>query len=176
MLKDMDLAAAQEVARDVVRYMRHGADLSTISWNGPAIAEFWFARDQEREQLLRRMVEADNDPDAWVALNLIAARLHEERRKFPPELADWACRLHKGEIGPPPKPQSNKGQPPYAHYHRNRWFEQAFFILWIMGLPRMACYEVIATECDAKARTVSEGIKAARRSYWPPLGSKAIYG
>ena len=166
MLTTMDPASAREAAQYLVQLFRDETELSPIPWLGPAIADGWFAlRDQEEQRrFLRRMVEADNDPDAWKALNLIAARLHQERRPFPNELADWASRLHwGGEIREPPKPQGNKGQPPYAFLRRNRRYGWMFFFLHqYLGLPRMECYRAIATECGVSERTVSDGIKAGR--------------
>lgn len=108
------------------------------------------------------MFEASTDWDAWKALNLIAARHHDEGRTFPRELADWCSRLHQGEIPVPPKPPSNEGRPPYALDRRNRWFHRVYFILRFLGLPKGECYRAIADECGVGWRTVSDGIKAAR--------------
>ena len=174
MLKKMPPAAAREEATYVVRHFRCRADLSPLSWIGPKIAENWFALEKDEAQMiLREMVEASTDPDAWEALNLIAARFHEERRPFPRELADWASRLHRGKISPPPKPQSDKGRPPYALHRRNKSFHRVFDFLRLLGLPKMECYDAIADEYGVSRRTVSDGIKASRRllpgGVLPPL-------
>ena len=163
MLKHMGPAAAREEATYVVRYFRCRADLSPRSWNGPKIAENWFALEEHEAQMfLRQMIEASADPDAWEALNLIAARFHEERRPFPSELADWDRRLHRGEIHRPPKPRSNKGQPPYALHRRNKSFHQVFDFLRLLSLPKMECYAAITAGYEVSRRTVSDGIKVSR--------------
>ena len=184
LFEGMDKVAVHEEALYVVRYWLHGACLSPIPWRGSREADNWFAMREtwgEERQLekLRNMIEASVcDPDYWQALNLISARLHDERRPFPDELADWACRLHRGELHPPSKPQSHEGRPYYANDNRDSWYASVFMLLWFLGLTsRMECYSVIATECGASERTVADAIKAATQSdgrfpapweCWPP--------
>ena len=176
MLGEMDLVTAQEAARYVVRCFRwpwrslalDGGvvdPVPPIPWIGPAIAKNWFELDEhDAQKVLQQMFfEASTDWDAWKALNLIAARHHDEGRTFPRELADWCSRLHQGEIREPPKPPSNEGQPSYALDRRNRWFHRVFFILHgFLGLGKMECYKAIADECGVGWPTVYKGIKAAR--------------
>ena len=177
---------ALEEARYVVRYWLHGADLEPIPWRGPIEADNWFELretwgEERQAEKLRNMIAASADnPDYWQALNLIAARLHAERRRFLDDLAKWASRLHKREIDQPPKPQSDRGRPHYAYDARNWWFASAAECLWYLGLTRKGeiyCAIVKACECDVSERLVADAIKAAERSdgrlpppweCWPP--------
>ena len=105
--------------------------------------------EERQAEKLRNMIEAsERDPDYWGALNFIAARLHKERRLFPHDLADWASRLHKGEVPRPRKLQSNKGQPHYANNSRDLWSAHVFSVLQFLGLTsKMECREAIAVAC-----------------------------
>ncbi len=119
-----------------VRYLMHGYYIDPLPWFGDIIAHAWFhARDWDREwgsnradKLLQKCIAAD-DFDHWVALNLIAARLHRERGPFPDTLADWAAdvhaRLKAGTQKPPAKERANEGQPPYAYEERNNAYLMA---------------------------------------------------
>ena len=173
-----------EEACFVVRYWLHEADIEPIPWRGPAEADGWFQigeiwGEERQAEKLRNMIEASaHDPDYWQALNLIAARLHDERRQFPDALAEWASRFHKREIVPPPKRQSNRGEPHYANDMRTSWFASTASCLWYLGLTRKGeIYSAIAAECGVSERIVAEAIKAAERSdgrlpapweCWPP--------
>ena len=162
---------AHEEATFIVRYWMHGADTEPIPWRGPVEARNWFQLRElwgaEREaEKLRNMIEASaHDPDYWQALNLISARLHDERRQFPDALAEWASRMHKREIDPPPKRQSNRGEPHYTNDARNTMFAAVAECLWYLGLTRKAeIYSSISDVCDVSERTVAEAIKSAARS------------
>ena len=175
MLKDKDPVSQQEAATEIARELLSGADLDVAPWLGPAIADGWFllryqGEGEERhdaEKLLREMIEASGDPDAWQALNAIAARLHEERRRFPDELATWAARVHRGEFTAPPQRQSNKGEPPYARLRRDTLFVRVFVTLRFLGLPKMKSYAAIAEASDVYERAVMRSIEAARLDATP---------
>ncbi|MCY4509154.1 MAG: hypothetical protein OXG35_19665 [Acidobacteria bacterium] len=168
-------ADRHEEATNVVRYWLARVDCSPIPWRGPKEADNWSAMretwgEERQSEKLRNMITASaDDPDYWEALNLIAARLHEERRPFPPELADWASRRHRelsqGEISRPPKKQSNKGQPPYAKDVRDFSYADVFGLLGYLGLTsRTERYEAIATVFGESERTVADAIKTAGES------------
>ena len=184
LFEGMDKVTAQEEATYVVLYLLHETDLSPIPWRGSIEADNWFEMretwgEERQAEKLRNMIEAsERDPDYWEALNCIAARLHKERRLFPHDLADWASRLHKGEVLRPPKLQSNKGQPHYANNSRDLWLAHVFSVLQFLGLTsKMECREAIAVACGQSDRTVAKAIKAATESdgklpapweCWPP--------
>ncbi len=176
LFKGLTEAEAQEEADYVVRYLLHGFDMSTIPWRGSREAENWFAMrswgegngegwdwgEERQAEKLRNMVEASaRDPDYWEALNLIAARLHEEGQPFPAPLAKWAAEVHRGERTAPPKPQAHKGQPPYANDNRNATLAYVFSVLLYLGLPKMMGYTAVAEACDIEERTVMDAIKKA---------------
>ena len=175
MLKNKDLVSQQERATEIAGKLLDGADLDVLPWLGPAIADGWFllryqGQGEERydaEKLLRAMIEASGDPDAWQALGAIAARLHEERRPFPDELATWAARVHRGELTAPPQRQSNKGEPPYARLRRDTLFVRVFVTLRFLGLPKMKSYAAIAEASDVSERAVMRSIEAARLDATP---------
>ena len=171
LFRGMDKVAADEEAMYVVRYWLAGWHPSRIPWRGPSEADNWFAlremRGEERQsEKLRNMTDvSDRDPDYWEALNLIAARLHDKRQRFPDELADWASQLHRGEILRPKKRRSNEGQPPYANDVRNFSYAAVFDLLGFLGLTaKMARYAAIAAACRVDERTVSDAIKAYGQS------------
>ena len=123
----------------VVRYWLAGRHPSRIPWRGPSEADNWFALretwgEERQSEKLRNMIDVSDRPDYWEALNLIAARLHDKRQRFPDELADWASQVHRGKIPRPKKRQSNKGQPPYANDVRNFSYADAFDLLGFLGL------------------------------------------
>ena len=173
LFKGMNKVAAQDEARYVVRYWLAGLDCSPIPWRGKREADNWFhlredwGKKRQAEKLRNMIAAGEHDPDYWDALNLIATRLHEERRRFPAALADWASRLHRGKlhrgkIDRPRKKQSNEGQPPYANDVRNFAYADVFGLLWYLGLTtKMECYSAIAAECGVTERTVIKAIKAA---------------
>ena len=165
------MVEAREEATYVVRYWIHGADINPLPWRGPVEADNWFElRDmwgaERQAQKLQNMIDASvHNPDYWQALNLIAARLHDERRQFPDDLATWASKLHKGELDPPAKPQSDRGRPHYAYEVRNSWFASTAACLWYLGLTTKAeLYRVIADEYGVSERVVAAAIKVAERS------------
>lgn len=171
LFRGMNKAAVHEEAIYVVRYWLAGRHPSRIPWRGPREADNWLAMretwgEERQSEKLRNMIDAsDRDPDYWEALNLIAARLHEERQRFPDELADWASQLHRVEIHQPKKRRSNEGQPPYANDVRNFNYADVFGLLGYLGLTaKTERYAAIAAVYEVSERTVADAIKAAGRS------------
>ena len=182
----LNLVDEREEAKFVVRYCTHGLDTSEIEWRGVREGEDWFSlmgepcwedgseveqaiievRRERQAQKLRAMIDrSKDDHDYWIAVNDIAARLHEAREQFPEILADWAAKLHRGELDEPPKRQSNEGQPHYAQDARNSAYGYAFSLLGHLGLTsRMKRYEAIARAFNVSIRTVSDAIKAVEQS------------
>ena len=145
-----------------------------IPWLGEAIANHWFrVRDWDRQwqknradDVLRTCIGAD-DYDHWVGLNLIAARLHRKREKFPEVLADWAVNVHEGKLKPPPKERGHKGSPPYAYEDRNGAFFMAENWLNHFGMERAEDrIGVIAGFLKVSESTVQKGLTRWRKSDW----------
>ena len=91
MLKNKDLVSQQERATEIAGKLLDGADLDVVPWLGPAIADGWFllryqGQGEERydaEKLLRAMIEASGDPDAWQALGLLRPDSTRNAGRFP---------------------------------------------------------------------------------------------
>ena len=181
---------AQEEARYVVRYLLSGEDLSDIPPRGPREARNWFAMREEwgagrQTEKLRNMIAASqHDIDYWTALNEIAIRIQEERRRWPAMLADWDIAVRQGTRSRPARVRGNKGQPYYAKDARNLWIAYAFSVLLHLGLGRTESYYVIADELDKSERTVIYAIQSARTRYrrlpapwecWPPKRRSGVH-
>ena len=161
-----DKVSAEEDATFVVRYVLSGRHLLAIPPRGPREAKKWFAMREQwgaerQEEKLRNMIAASkHDPDYWEALDLIAARLHDEGDQFPRVLATWASEVHRGR-SKPRKRQSSQGKPHYANDVRNMWFARAFFFLVYLGLGETKSYEVIANEVGMHRSAVRDAIRSA---------------
>ena len=192
LFQGLDDAAAEEEARYVVRYLLSGEDLSEIPPRGPREAENWFAmRDEwgaerQTEKLCNMIAASRHDLDYWTALNHIAIRIQEERRRWPASLADWDIAVRRGAWSRPARPRGKNGRPHYAHDARNLWIAYTFALLVHLGLGKMASYYVIAEELDKNERTVMNAIRSARARIrrvpapwecwpcWPPNGGPNV--
>lgn len=190
LFKGLALVAVEEEARYVVRYLLSGEDLSDIAPRGPREAQNWFAMREEwgvrrQAQKLRHMIAASQqDIDYWIALNHIAIRIQEERRWWPPMLADWDIAVRQGFRSQPAQLRSNYGQPHYAKDSRNVWITYAFSVLVHLGLSRMDGYYLIADELDKSPAAVREAIQSTRArdgelpapwECWPPKGRAIVH-
>ena len=134
------------------------------------IAHAWFQRrrrDANRaDEELSNFVAAD-DFDHWTALNLIAARLHRDRERFPDALAEWAAELHEGKHKPPPRERGDRGGPPYAQEDRNRVYYMADIWLQHYAMTRADDrIEVIARYIGDDGSVVRKGLTRWRNPEW----------
>lgn len=176
-LADMDPEPQEIEAVRIARRFLKNADLRDVSWLGASIADGWFLLREggdgewggyDADGLLVAMVDASaEDWDAWHGLSEIAARLHEDRRPFPDTLAEWAARVHRGEIEQPRKRQSKAGMPPYAARRRGMKFAGAFYALRSLGVPEGMAYYAIGAAAGKSDRTVERAITSLRRDHPP---------
>ena len=84
MFEELNKADAEQEARCVVRYLLSAEDLTPIPWRGTTEADNWFylgedwGEERQAEKLRNMIAASECDPDYWNAVNLIAARHHEE--------------------------------------------------------------------------------------------------
>ena len=126
-----------------------------------------WCRDANRaDEELSNFVAAD-DFDHWTALNLIAARLHRDRERFPDALAEWAAELHEGKHKPPPRERGDRGGPPYAQEDRNRVYYMADIWLQHYAMTRADDrIEVIARYIGDDGSVVRKGLTRWRNPEW----------
>ena len=183
MFSGTSTADAAEEADLFLRYWLHGLNRESLPWLGEAIANHWFwLRDWDRQwgrnytnAALRAYIKA-GDFDHWMALNLIAARLHRERQLFPEALADWAAEFHEDKHQKPPaKEKGNAGAPPYAYEDRNGVYAMADNWLEHYGMThdkdRLAAIAGITGDDEDVVR---KGLRrwrdpSWRRAPWPGL-------
>ena len=163
-------AEIQEEALLFLRYWVHGLNIDPLPWLGKAIAHAWFQRrrrDANRaDEELSNFVAAD-DFDHWTALNLIAARLHRDRERFPDALAEWAAELHEGKDKSPPRERGDRGGPPYAQEDRNRVYYMADIWLQHYAMTRADDrIEVIARYIGDDGSVVRKGLTRWRNPEW----------
>ena len=163
-------AEIQEEALLFLRYWVHGLNIDPLPWLGKAIAHAWFQRrrrDANRaDEELSNFVAAD-DFDHWTALNLIAARLHRDRERFPDALAEWAAELHEGKHKRPPRERGDRGGPPYAQEDRNRVYYMADIWLQHYAMTRADDrIEVIARYIGDDGSVVRKGLTRWRNPEW----------
>ena len=191
MLGDQNKDVAEEAQLFLTYWFRHRR-ADPIPWLGPAIANSWFSlRDWDRqwtqrgrrrlsEPTLREYIAAD-DFDHWIALNEIAARLHENRERFPSALAVWSADVHRqicdGTFKPPAKERANRGQPPYAHEDRNRLYDSADNWLEHYGMEKPEDrIHTISDYTGDSDDVVRKGLKRwreqkNRRAPWPGIAA-----
>ena len=157
-------------------FRHHNAD--PIPWLGPSIAHRWYLlRERDRrcglnraEMALRNYIAA-NDYDHAIALNEIAARLHQDRDPFPDALADWAGEVHRricdGTFKPPAKEPGNHGQPPYANEDRNGLYASADDWLEHYGMAKSEDrINAISEYTGDSDDVVRKGLGRSRSQHW----------
>ena len=121
----------------ILRYLRHGFDLSPIEPRGPSIGKNWFAigptfGEHRAAEGLRNYIEASaDDPDYWTALTVIVGRFIEEGQPLPDLLRSWFGDVNEGKRKAPPK---TRGGTPYANEIRDEWICWARLVLQNLGM------------------------------------------
>ena len=189
LFEGLDEVAAQEEAACVVRYWLHEFDWSPIPPRGPTIAPNWpnieseFDAQRAEEALLNYIQASTHDRDYREALDGVAVWHHEQRRPFPPPLAEWAIQLHRGKLKTLPKPRGDQGRPAYAQANRNVAMAATFHLLGYLGMHgKSVRHSAIGAVLECSEDAVRKALATDARSTgklpapwecWPPPRRKA---